>query len=80
MKRQTCKVCRSPDKFDFHVPDEVWKRVVPEEYRNRVVCLPCFDDLALLNGVDYCDSVQALYFVGAKAVFRFQTVSAQSGG
>src|SRR5262245_23933921 len=32
-KRQTCKVCRCPDKFDFSVPDEMWKRVVPLEYQ-----------------------------------------------
>jgi hypothetical protein len=79
MKRQTCQVCRSPDKFNFHVPDDVWNRTVPAEYRNGIVCLPCFDEFARRNGVDYSDSLRALYFVGDKAIFRFQTVSARNG-
>ena len=74
-KRQTCKVCRCSDKFDFHVPDAMWKRVVPVKYQNRVVCLPCFDAFAFEKQIDYSDSLELLYFAGDQAMFKFQTVS-----
>ena len=38
-QQQTCKVCGQADKFNFHVPDKVWKTVVPPPYCERVVCL-----------------------------------------
>ena len=76
--RQKCRVCRCEDKFNFYVPDEVWRSVVPAEYQNKVVCLPCFDELARKAGIDYSDSIQVLYFAGSQATFKFQTVSAQS--
>ena len=76
-KRQTCKVCNCPDKFNFKVPDEIWNRVVPLEYRHRVVCLDCFDRFASEKQIDYSDSIEMLYFAGDKATFKFQTVLAQ---
>jgi hypothetical protein len=78
LRRQSCKVCGYSDKFDFHVPDAIWKQVVPVRYENNVVCLPCFDNLAHQKGIDYSDSLEVLYFAGDRAVFKFQTVSAQS--
>jgi hypothetical protein len=77
-KRQICRVCNCEDKFNFHVPDEVWGEIVPSEYQNKVVCLPCFDDLARKQNVDYSDSIEVLYFAGRQASFKFQTVSAQT--
>jgi hypothetical protein len=77
-QRQTCKVCGCSDKFDFHVPDEMWKRVVPSRYQNAVVCLDCFDDFALEKQIDYSNSIDVLYFAGDRAVFTFQTVSARA--
>jgi hypothetical protein len=77
-KRQTCKVCKCPDKFDFNVPDEVWSRVVPVEYQRGVVCLDCFDRFASEKQIDYSDSIEVLYFAGDKATFKFQTVLAQN--
>jgi hypothetical protein len=76
-KRQICRVCNCQDKFNFHVPDEVWREIVPAEYQNKVVCLPCFDDFARKQNVDYSDSIEVLYFAGRQASFKFQTVSAQ---
>jgi len=67
-----CKVCGRPDKFDFHVPDEIWRRAVPVRYVNRVVCLPCFDDFARETGVDYATAIDALYFAGDRATFIFK--------
>ena len=78
VKQHTCSVCRCDDKFNFTVPDELWHEIVPAEYRNNVVCLQCFDELARKKDVDYSDSIEVLYFAGSKACFKFQTVSAQS--
>ena len=75
-RRQTCKVCKCPDKFDFNVPDETWNRVVPVEYQQGVVCLECFDRFACEKQIDYSDSIEVLYFAGDKAAFKFYTVSA----
>jgi hypothetical protein len=43
---QTCKVCGAQDRFNFHVSDEVWARIVPKEIQDHVVCLKCFDKYA----------------------------------
>ncbi|HWO40887.1 MAG TPA: hypothetical protein VNO43_03690 [Candidatus Eisenbacteria bacterium] len=77
-QRQTCKVCGCEDKFDFHVPDSTWQSVVPPEFQNQVVCLKCFDNFALERQVDYAGAIDILYFAGDRAVFKFQTVSAQT--
>jgi hypothetical protein len=77
-RRQKCAACKCADKFNFFVPDELWKDVVPQQYQNGVVCLPCFDEFAREKNVDYADSIEVLYFAGNQASFKFQTVSAQS--
>jgi hypothetical protein len=77
-QRQTCKVCGCSDKFDFHVPDTMWKKVVPRHYQNSVVCLDCFDNFALEKQIDYSRSIDVLYFAGDRAVFKFQKVSARA--
>jgi hypothetical protein len=77
-KRQRCRVCKCEDKFNFYVRDEVWREIVPPEYQNKVVCLPCFDEFARKQNVDYSQSIRVLYFAGRQASFKFQTVSAQS--
>jgi hypothetical protein len=71
-RRQTCKVCRCSDKFDFHVSDEAWRNVVPEDYRNGVVCLSCFDRFAHEAGVTYHGEVDRLYFAGDAATLVFK--------
>lgn len=73
--QQTCKVCGRIDKFDFHVPDEIWTRVVPLVYINKVVCLSCFDDFAQRVGVKYADSLQRLYFAGSQAYFEMRVTA-----
>jgi hypothetical protein len=71
-----CKVCGCLDKFDFNVPDDLWKAVVPIENQRDVVCLECFDEFAFKKGVDYSEAIGTLYFAGNQAVFEFYTVSA----
>ena len=71
---QRCKVCGKRDKFDFSVSDEVWELVVPEPYRNRVVCLGCFDAFASQKGVRYAHALaKEIYFAGDGASFLFET-------
>ncbi|MGH7930582.1 MAG: hypothetical protein ACREQV_22660 [Candidatus Binatia bacterium] len=77
-QRQTCKICECSDKFDFHVSDDLWEKVVPARYRKNVVCLDCFDDLAFHKKIDYAGSIDVLHFAGDRAVFRFRKVSAQT--
>jgi len=76
-QQQTCKVCGCVDKFDFHVPDTVWKKVVPGKYLTQVVCLSCFDKFASKRDIDYSRFVDLLYFAGDRAFLRFETVSAK---
>jgi hypothetical protein len=72
-RRQTCKVCGRPDKFNFHVSDRQWCRIVPKAYRGLVVCLACFDAFAYVKGADY--ALGALYFVGDQRIVEFRPVS-----
>ena len=76
--RQTCKVCGRPDKFDFTVPDRVWRDVVPLRFRKLVVCLFCFDGFARQRNIDYADYLRTLYFAGDKASFEFRVVKASN--
>ena len=72
--RQTCRVCRGENCFDFHVPDDVWKGVVPPHFRNSVVCLSCFDRFAAERNQDYTPYLHLLYFAGDNACFEFRVV------
>jgi hypothetical protein len=76
-QRQNCKVCGYADKFDYHVPDAVWKEIVPEAFHNKVVCLGCFDKFAFEKDVDYAEALDVLYFAGDRAVFKFEAVLAE---
>jgi len=74
--QQRCKACGCRDKFDFHIEDDVWRSVVPHRFRNRVVCLACFDDFAAAKGIDYSTALKALYFAGHGA----RNIRIQIGG
>ena len=77
-QRQTCRVCDCSDKFDFHVSDDLWKRVVPRRFQKSVVCLDCFDDFACVKKIDYTGAIDVLHFAGDCAIFRFRKEYAQS--
>lgn len=51
--REVCKRCGRENPLGFSVPDEVWERAVPEEYRNKTLCIMCFDNLATYAGVNW---------------------------
>ena len=73
-QQQTCKACQCQDYFNFHVPDHIWEQVVPEELRNRVVCLAYFDYFAAQKGVEYAPHLKTLYFAGNRGSFEFQVL------
>lgn len=75
LQAQRCKVCWNADGFDFNVPDDIWEEVVPKELVNRVVCLRCFDLLALERGIDYERHLKTVYFAGLQASFELGKVA-----
>lgn len=77
--KQKCKVCGQADGFDFHVPDDIWEKIVPARFRNRVVCLRCFDRFARERGVDYTHSL-SLCFVGSYRSFDLKLIHSINGG
>ena len=77
-QRQTCKACCQRDKFNFHVPDEVWAAVVPPELVNRVVCLACFDEFARQRDVSYAMHLRTLCFVGDRGSVLFRVEGASN--
>jgi hypothetical protein len=70
-QQQRCKSCGRLDRFNFHLPDEVWREVVPVELQGLVVCLSCFDEFAAEKGIRYAAHLDEIYFVGKSAAFRF---------
>ena len=71
--RKLCGACGRPDKFEYHVPDDIWGRVVPSALRKRGVCLVCFDDFAAMRRVNYARHLTvSLRFDGDAATFEFQ--------
>ena len=78
MSQQSCKVCGRADCFNFHMPDWLWQKVVPERYQNTVVCLCCFDRFAAKKDVDYADYLKRLYFAGQEVCLEFRVASAQA--
>ena len=74
--KQRCDVCKRPDILDFHVPDDVWESIVPEQFVNKVVCLYCFDKLASAKGIYYVDSLKKeMFFAGEMGSLILNIVS-----
>lgn len=72
--RQTCKACQCADKFNYHVPDALWRRIVPKEFRTSAICLECFDKFAAEKDIRYADELDAVYFAGDKAAMELKVV------
>jgi hypothetical protein len=73
---QRCKVCGKRDMFNFTITDEVWNKVVPKPFQNRVVCLICFDTFASNKGINYAHAInKEVYFAGDKASFTMHIQS-----
>src|SRR3989442_14350704 len=77
--RKLCGVCGRHDKFVYHVPDDIWERVVPSVLKNRVVCLVCFDDLAAMRRVNFAQHLSGRpRFWGDDASIEFESPRAHS--
>lgn len=63
--------------FNFHVPDNIWASVVPKEFRDKVVCLRCFDKFAFENKINHAKYLDKMYFVGDKAIMELKIVWAK---
>lgn len=59
-----CGVCGIIPKYEFLVDDDFWREVVAEKDRLGVVCLPCFDELAALKGLDVSEHLIEVQFTG----------------
>ena len=59
-----CSMCGHLPEFDYRVDDELWRQVVPEEWRTGVVCLPCLDALAEQDGIDISGLIEFVQFTG----------------
>jgi len=46
LSRELCRACFRTNPVGFHVPDAVWRRVVPPQLQGEVLCLDCFAHLA----------------------------------
>lgn len=77
--QQTCKMCGQPDKFDFYVPDELWREVVPKDYQALAVCLYCFDEEAAAKSIDFAADLTELCFAGRSVCLGFKIASTGSG-
>jgi hypothetical protein len=42
----TCAVCGRDEPYTYHVPESLWRKVVPERYWHEIVCAGCFDVMA----------------------------------
>jgi len=73
-----CKACGLVDRFDFHVPNDIWKTVIPTPLVREVVCLNCFDRYASEMGVNYAKYIKDLYFAGDRGNFHFVPLSFQN--
>lgn len=69
-----CAICDKSVKFDFSVQDDLWYAVVPESCRRDVLCLPCFDRIALEKGIDWADGLEEVQFTGIGKTIRLSPV------
>lgn len=43
--REICKICYHANAIGFRVPDHIWDKIVPDEFRDGVICVACFTRL-----------------------------------
>lgn len=59
-----CGICGRVPKFDYHVEDDFWERIVPRKYRRGVICLACLDEMANKRGEDLSKFLEFVQFTG----------------
>ena len=67
-----CVRCGKKVPFDFVVEDEFWDRIVlSKEWRRDVLCLPCLDEIACIEGENVHKHLILIYFTGLKSTSAF---------
>ena len=62
-----CSRCDQHPKFDYHVDDEFWRKVVPPDEQLGVVCLPCLDRLVDVLGMEVGQHLRQVQFTGCSS-------------
>lgn len=44
-----CSVCGVLESYIYHVPEALWRNILPKDLWNEVVCAGCFHYFALFN-------------------------------
>ena len=70
----SCSLCKQKVMFDYTVMDKIWKKVSPKCYKQSVICLPCFDKLAVSLNIDISDHITNLYFCGTNKTISFKII------
>jgi len=71
MTREICKACGRVSRVGFSVPDDLWAEVVPEVYRDNVVCLACFTEWADESLRPWDEKIE-LYPVSLKTLLSYE--------
>jgi hypothetical protein len=72
---QTCKRCGLRDYTNFNVPKNLWDSITGKEFKNHVLCLPCFDALAYEKNIEYEDKISDVIFIGDKIAIAIQPIT-----
>lgn len=75
-----CGMCGKVPSFDYLVADTAWKTIVPEGMRLGVVCLPCFDRLAVEQGMHTSDVLRHVHFTGVSETIVLNPIEAYRFG
>jgi hypothetical protein len=62
-----CSRCDQRPKFDYHVDDDFWRKVVPQDERTSVICLPCLDRLVEELGMEVGQHLRQVQFTGVSS-------------
>lgn len=61
MTRETCKRCGRENPLGFNIPDDIWKAAISPQWRDKTLCILCFDELATYAGVKWDESKIEFY-------------------
>jgi len=43
-----CAVCGCDERYTYHVPESLWRRVLPKRLWDEIVCAKCFHEAAMI--------------------------------
>lgn len=73
----TCDRCNRVPVFDWHVDDDAWLEVCPEESLRRVLCLGCFVYYCEARGVQIEDRLEFVDLATPSVSMRFDAKTAE---